>query len=457
MATGFFRTRRLFLLSAAGLFLAAACLGSSLLAQQARSANFVENQPPPMGWNSWDRFGAGITEPEARAQAEVMARELRPHGWQYFVVDIQWYEPRAKGFRYRPQAELVMDEWGRLWPATNRFPSAADGHGFKALSGFVHGLGLQFGIHLMRGIPRQAVASNCPIKGTSVRALEIADTNAICAWNGDMYGVDMSKAGAQEYYDSVFALIASWDVDFVKVDDLSRPYHKREIEAISKAISRSGRPMLLSTSPGETPLAEGEHVSEHANMWRISDDFWDHWPELLAQFERLRAWTPYRRPGHFPDADMLPLGVIAMGQRATGFTPEEQFTLMSLWSIARSPLILGADLTRLDDSTRALLTNDEVIAVNQASTGNRQLFRTSDGLIAWAAEAPGGRGQYAALFNTGKESHAVPIRFTQLGLAVPCRVRDLWGQKDLGEFAEEFAPELPPHGGRLYFISKAKR
>ncbi len=423
-----------------------------------------------MGWNSWDRFATTITEAQAKAQAEVMSRDLKPHGWEFFVVDIQWYEPEAKGFGYRAGAKLAMDQWSRLWPATNRFPSAADGVGFKALADYVHGLGLKFGIHLLRGIPRQAVAMNCrvrvvrgiprgevvvngAVKGAPVYAADVADTNSVCEWNSDMYGVDMSKAGAQEYYDSVFFLLALWKVDFVKVDDLSRPYHRAEIEGISKAIEHCGRSIILSTSPGATPLAEGEHVSRHANIWRISDDFWDKWPALLAQFERLRAWTPYRGPGHFPDADMLPVGVIDMGRRTTRFTPPEQFTLMSLWAIARSPLVLGADMTRLDGFTRALLTNDEVIAVNQDSANNRQLFRTADGLIAWVADAPGAGGKYLGVFNTQDEMRAVAVRLADLGFTNGCRVRDLWAQKDAGEFTGEFAPTLPPHDGRLYRVS----
>ncbi len=113
-----------------------------------------------------------------------------------------------------------------------------------------------------------------------------------------MYGVDMTKPGAQAYYDSVFALFASWGVDFVKVDDISRPYHRAEIEAIRAAIDKTGRPMVLSLSPGETPLDAGESVASNANMWRISDDFWDYWPALLEQFARLDKWTPHRGPGH---------------------------------------------------------------------------------------------------------------------------------------------------------------
>jgi hypothetical protein len=358
-------------------------------------------ETPPMGWNSWDSFGTTITEEQAKQQADYMAAHLLPHGYRILTVDIQWYEPGARGHAYRPQAPLAMDEWGRLQPAANRFPSAAGGAGFRPLAEYVHGKGLKLGIHLMRGVPRLAVARKLPVKGTTLTAADIADPSSICPWNPDMYGVDMTKPGAQAYYDSVFELIASWGVDFVKVDDISRPYHEheREIEAIRQAIDRTGRPMVLSLSPGETALTAAEHVSRHANMWRISDDFWDNWPALLEQFERLARWNPHRAPGRWPDADMLPLGVLDLGRRSSRFTPDEQLTLMTLWSIARSPLIHGGDMTRTDAATLALLTNDEVIAVNQRSEGNRPLF-DRDGLVAWTAGVPGSADRYLALFNT---------------------------------------------------------
>jgi len=361
---------------------------------------FLEWAPsPPMGWNSWDAFGTSVTEAQVEAQADFMASRLLPYGWKILTVDIQWYEPGASGHGYRPGAPLTMDDWGRLLPAPNRFPSAASGKGFGPLADSIHARGLQLGIHLMRGIPRLAVERNLPVRGTSYRARDIADTTSVCAWNPDMYGVDVEKPGAQAYYDSVFELIASWGVDFVKVDDISRPYHDHEgeIEAIRRAIDRTGRPMILSLSPGETALSAAEHVTRPANMWRISDDFWDRWPALLEQFGRLEKWNPHRGPGHWPDADMLPLG--DLGSRSTRFTPTEQRTLMSLWSIARSPLIHGGDMTKTDDLTLSLLTNPEVIAVDQSSRDNRPLF-DRDGLVAWVASVPDSPDRYLALFNT---------------------------------------------------------
>jgi alpha-galactosidase len=422
-------------------------------------------QTPPMGWNSWDGFATTVTEAQTRAQAEVMKAKLAAHGWSLITVDIQWYEPGATGFDYHKGAKLDLDEFGRLVPATNKFPSAANGQGFKPLADYVHSLGLKFGLHLMRGIPRQAVAAKTPVKGTSYTAADIADTNNTCEWNGDMYGVDMTRPGAQEYYDSVFELFASWGLDFVKVDDLSRPYHQAEIEAIRRAIDRTGREIVFSTSPGATPLSAGENVSTHANLWRISDDFWDKWSLLLEQFDRLRDWTPYRGPGHFPDADMLPVGVLQMGNAKTKFKPNEQFTLLTLWSIARSPLILGADLTKLDDFTLALITNDEVIAVDQASANNHELFHRG-GFYGWVADVPGSPDKYLALFNTGANPAAglestavtetpspVPVKFSEMGCMSVNHVQDLWTHQELGQFTNEFAPLIHYHGAGLYRVS----
>ena len=414
---------------------------------------------PPMGWNSWDCFGTTVTEAQTVAQTDFMAAKLKSHGWEYIVVDIQWYEPGSKGHDYRKDAKLTMDGFGRLLPAIEKFPSAANGVGFKKLGDYVHAKGLKFGIHMMRGIPRQAVKANTPVKGTKFRAADIAITASTCKWNPDMFGVDATKPGGQEYYDSIFEMLAGWGVDFIKVDDLSRPYdavQTAEVEAIRKAIDKTGRKIIFSTSPGETPLHQGAHVSHHANMWRISDDFWDSWPMLFAQFKRLHDWTPHRIAGAYPDADMLPLGVIGLG-RKTNFTPDEQVTMMSLWLIARSPLIHGGDMTKTDDFTLSLLTNDETLAVNQRSSNNRQIFRTADGLIAWIADIPDSASKYLAIFNTRDDSSAnITVTFADTGLAGSVRVRDIWKKQDIGSFEGSFGAETPAHGSRLFLLTPAK-
>jgi alpha-galactosidase len=425
-------------------------------------SKFLQWAPtPPMGWNSWDCYGAAVNEQQTRANADYMAEHLAIHGWQYIVVDIQWYEPGAAGWDYRPGAKLEMDQYGRLMPAVNRFPSAADGKGFKPLADYVHGKGLKFGVHILRGIPRQAVDANTPILGSSARAADAADKSSTCVWNSDMYGVDMSKPAGQEYYDSIFSQFADWGVDFVKVDDLSRPYHEQEIHGIRKAIDRSGRAMVFSTSPGATPLDQAADIAANANQWRISDDFWDRWQLLKEQFGRCADWAPYCGNGHYPDADMLALGAINVAKHSqpgphSHFTRDEQHTLMTLWSISRSPLIFGGDMPQMDPFTLSLLTNDELIEVDQHSSEGRQIFRKDD-LIVWSAKAPQEGDRYLAVFNARDgQPAAVPVSLKELGFSGPCRVRDLWKQKDVGIVSDEFAPVIASHGAGLYRLSLAQ-
>jgi hypothetical protein len=358
---------------------------------------------PPMGWNSWDCFGPTVTEQEVRANAYYMAARLKTFGWQYIVVDIRWYVENDKAHGYNEKDPLIsIDGEGRLIPAINRFPSSAGGRGFKPLADYVHGLGLKFGIHIMRGIPRLAVEKNSPILGTKHTAGEISSTSNLSAWLRDMYTVDPSKPGAQEYYNSIFSLYASWGVDFVKVDDISSPYHKDEIDLVRNAIDRCGRPILLSLSPGPTPLDDARHVGTHANMWRIIGDFWDSWPQMEEHFSLFARWIPHMRPGHWPDGDMLPLGRIGIraeqgDPRMTHFTRDEQITLMSLFVICRSPLMFGGNLPDNDQFTLDLISNDEALAVLQRSKNNRLLL--DDGQrIAWAADDSGTSDKYVALF-----------------------------------------------------------
>ncbi len=409
-----------------------------------------------MGWNSWNSFATTITEDQALEVAAIMAEKLLPFGYDVFTIDIQWYEPGASSYEYSKSPQTVLDEWGRCIPAPNRFPSAAGGRGFAEIAANVHLLGLKFGIHIMRGIPRRAVERNLPVFGTSSSAADIADRDAICSWNPDMYGVDMSKPSAQAYYDSIFALYASWGVDFVKMDDMSRPYdaHAAEIEAAHAAIAKSGRPMILSLSPGETPVCRGAHVSENAQMWRISDDLWDDWALLEPQFTRLENWNAWRRDGAWPDPDMLPLGRLALGARDTSFTPDEQQTLMTLWAITRSPLIMGGDLRHLDEKTLRLLTNRDVIAVDQTSTDNQPHFER-DGTRLWSARDPQSGDAYIALFNMTDERNTVSFPLARLGLSSVANVRDLWSGKKIKGAPGQVSVTLPAHGSALYRLTLA--
>jgi alpha-galactosidase len=413
---------------------------------------------PPMGWNSWDCYGAAVREEEVRANAEYMADRMAKAGWEYVTVDIQWYEPGANSSKYRKYVPLEMDGYSRLVPASNRFPSAAGGAGFGPLASYIHGLGLKFGIHIMRGIPRQAVHAASPILGSSATAREAAHPNAICPWNTDMYGLDPEADGAQAYYDSIFALYAEWGVDLVKVDDIcaSRLYvsHQPEIAMIREAIDRCGRPMVLSLSPGPAPLEHAASLASRANMWRITDDFWDKWELLADMFDRCERWYPYARDGRWPDCDMLPLGHIGIrsedggaSDRQTRLTKDEQVTMMSLWSIVRSPLIMGGELRDSDEWTLSLLINPEVIAVNQEGSSPRLVRRDRDAAV-WASDAPEG-GLNLGLFNLGETPKDVEASWAELDLSGSRSCRDLWLRAELGRVEGAIGRELPPHGSTL--------
>jgi hypothetical protein len=419
-------------------------------AAAATSSGGLRAPRPPMGWNSWNSFATTLTEAQAIETARIMAEKLLPSGYDVFTIDIQWYEPNASGYDYRAGAALAMDGHGRLLPAANRFPSSAGGKGFKPLADRIHALGLNFGVHLMRGIPRLAFERDLPLLGTGYTARQIANPNSVCTWNSDMYGVDMAKPGAQEYYNSVFALFAEWGVDFVKMDDMSRPYSANwpEIEAAQAAIAASGRPMILSLSPGETDLAWGPHAQRHAQMWRVSDDFWDEWPLLKAQFARLAAWNGYRRPGAWPDADMLPLGLLALGKRKTRFTPAEQQTLMTLWAIARSPLIMGGDLRALDAPTLRLLTNPALIEINQNSRDNMPVSNDGERVV-WTAQSADGSARYLALFNISDRPLLIEQKLKAIDAPRKARAENLWtGQTSDADGV--IALELREHASALF-------
>ena len=418
---------------------------------------------PPMGWNSWDSFGTTVTEEEVKANADYMAAHLAPHGWRYIVVDIQWSEPHPQTHGYRPNADLVMDAFGRLTPAPGRFPSAANGHGFRPLAVYIHQQGLRFGIHIMRGIPRRAVDANLPIEGSMYHAADIADKQSICPWNTDMYGVDTSRPGGQDYYDSIVRLYASWGVDFIKADDMfSYPTgdHNPEIAALHEAIVKIGRPIVLSLSPGTRDTSHAEFLSQHAQMWRISGDFWDRWVDLKNQFTRFQMWNPYVKAGHWPDGDMLPLGHIGIraergDPRMSLLTHDEQRMLITLWSIARSPLMFGGNLPDNDALTLSLLDNDAVLAVNQKATSSHELF-TRGNQVAWVAEITGSPARYLAVFNigdTGEED--IHINWSDLGLPQSCELRDLWTRNDLGTVGDGETFKLPPHTAALYKLTPA--
>ena len=425
---------------------------------------------PPMGWNSWDCYGTTVTEHEVLANAGFMADRLRDLGWDTVVVDIDWSDPTARPHGYNDQAPLQLDTYGRLVPDPGRFPSAAEGRGFGPLAARIHALGLRFGIHMMRGIPRGAVEANARLRGTAARAVDIADPKNACEWNPDMVGLDPMNPASQTYYDSVFALYAEWGVDFVKADDMLWPYQAADIEMVARAIGRTGRRIDLSLSPGrDLTLARGEHLREHATMWRISDDLWDRWADVEANFARLARWAPFASGRGWPDGDMLPLGRIGIraergDPRDDGLTPAERRTLMTLWIIARSPLMIGGDLPSSDPATVALFENADALEVHARSSNNRELFREGD-LVLWGADGEAGV-RFAAAFNLADAPAKVVLDVQGIGFPATDsqRIRELWsgapvavepvcGQSDAargvapGSAAVRLA--LPAHGSAL--------
>ena len=414
-------------------------------------------QTPPMGWNSWDCYGPTVVEAEVKANADYMAKNLKEFGWQYIVIDIRWYVENDKSGGYnQTDPKYVIDEYGRYLPAMNRFPSSANGKGFKPISDYIHSKGLKFGIHMMRGIPLIAVNRNTPILGTNIKAQDIYTPEGQCRWLKDNYTVDSKKEGAQAYYNSLFQLYASWGLDFVKVDDLAG--HLPEIEMVRKAIDNCGRPIVLSISPGPAKLDQAEFLKKNANMWRTVGDFWDNWPQLKPQFTVCANWAPHTGAGHFPDADMLPLGKIGIrsergAPRMTWFNRDEQYSVMSLFAIFRSPLMFGGNLPDNDEFTLSLLTKKEVLNVNQHSINNKQLFRNVD-LIAWTADDPETGDKFLALFNATDSpgTAEISVDFLQIGLKGTHLVTDLWSGKKLGSISNRFSAKINRHGAGLYRI-----
>ncbi len=419
---------------------------------------------PPMGWNSYDCFSYAVNESEVKDNAKFMAKNLKKFGWEYVVVDYVWSCPRlnpdfAPNQNPSFSPRLNMDANGRLIPDVARFPSAAGGLGFRPLADSIHKRGLKFGIHLMRGVPKQAAAEKAPILGSRFRCDEIFSTEHPCPWLNHMWGLDMTKPGAQTYLDSLFKLYAQWGVDFVKVDDLSSPYSALEIEGYQKAIRASGRPMVLSLSPGPTPLEQGRHVSQFANLWRLLDDLWDNWDQLDAAFRATADWTPFRGPNHWPDPDMLPLGRLRKFGPNTGpantdsrLSKDEAQTLMSLWCIAKCPLMFGGNLPETDPFTLSLITNQEALTVNQKSGGSHQLIGGMEPI--WTSTGSDSQVRYIGVFNRSQASTSVVVRLSDIGLK-SCKVRDLWLHKDLGMATDTVSVSLPAHGSallRLYVI-----
>jgi len=374
---------------------------------------------PPMGWNSWDCYFSSVTEKEVMQNAQYMVdHDLVRHGWEYVVIDIRWYcnHPSLGGGWYNQNGnqEYVMDQYGRYLPSPTRFPSCMQNGvnvGFKPLADKLHDMGLKLGIHIMRGVPKAVIGSSYKLMGSpSTPWTSVYNgTTSPCGWLGDNLKVRDNQYG-QLYYNSIMDLYAQWGVDFIKIDDLSRPFYTDEIHMIRKAIDQTGRPIVLSMSPGKTQFQYADECLQNANMWRMMDDLWDNWSAVDAVFAEADFWSKVSRPGNYADCDMLPLGHIAATIKDTGYTNgdaghwtnlshDEQYTMMTLWGICHSPLFFGGEMTKNDDFTLSLLTNEEYHQMHKYGQNAHQVYNDdATAQVVWTSTDPATGNRYLALF-----------------------------------------------------------
>ncbi|KAG7980034.1 hypothetical protein I3843_05G160500 [Carya illinoinensis] len=354
---------------------------------------------PPRGWNSYDSFCWTISEEELLQSAEIISNRLLPHGYEYVVVDYLWYRRKVKGAYTDSLGFDVIDEWGRMIPDPDRWPSSKGGKGFTEVAKKVHGMGLKFGIHVMSGISTQAVNANTPIldtisggayeeSGRKWTAKDIGIKERACAWmqHGFM-SVDTKLGAGRAFLRSLYEQYAEWGIDFVKHDCVfGDDLDINEISVVSEVLKQLDRPILYSLSPGTsvTP-AMAKDVNGLVNMYRITGDDWDSWRDVAAHFDVTRDFSTASMIGakgllgkSWPDLDMLPLGWLTDPgsnegpHRSCNLNPDEQRTQVTLWSMAKSPFMFGGDVRKLDESTYNAITNPTLLEINWFSSNNME-------------------------------------------------------------------------------------
>ncbi|PON99084.1 Glycoside hydrolase [Trema orientale] len=312
---------------------------------------------PPRGWNSYDSFSWTISEEELLQSAEIISKKLLPHGYEYVIVDYLWYRRKVPGAHADSLGFDVIDEWGRMIPDPDRWPSSKGGKGFTEVAKRVHSLGLKFGIHVMRGISTQAVNANTTIldttkggayeeSGRNWTAKDIGIKERTCAWmtHGFM-SVDTQLGAGRAFLRSLYEQYAEWGVDFVKNDCVfGDDLDVNEISYVSEVLKELDRPILYSLSPGTsvTP-AMAKAVSGLVNMYRITGDDWDTWADVAAHFDVTRDFATANMVGaqgllgrSWPDLDMLPLGWLTDPGQDSAFIIHNELmialTLIILWS-----------------------------------------------------------------------------------------------------------------------------
>jgi len=425
-------------------------------------------QTPPLGWNSFDSYGINIYEEVAMKEIDAFIEKFAPYGYEYFVIDNGWFaSPKSEMYKgyLMPVAdktiptEVSTDEYGIPAPSKQFFPN-----GLKPMADKLHAKGLKFGVHLMRGIPRVAVEKDLPIKGTNYSAKDIYTIFDDCTWCIFMHGVDMTKPGSQEYYNSVFKQFADWDIDFVKVDNVTQ--FPAEIEGYVKAIEQCGRPMILSLSAGGTSNIDYLGTYKKTNMVRTTPDIWDNQIAIERSFESMRKWQGLEQPGFWPDLDMIPFGELCILRRPEvenkspnksqeelmgkmhhwcKFTEPQKETFITQRAIAASPIMIGGSMITMDEHSYKLLTHPEMLACVKNGVHGK-LFHVENNIELWSAPVANkdrwGFQEYmykegwAAFFNRTDKAQTFEVKgkflnFMQNGTY---NLKDVWGKQSVGNY-----------------------
>jgi alpha-galactosidase len=411
---------------------------------------------PPMGWNSFDSYGVYLHEKAAMENVEAMAKKLKPHGYEFFVIDNGWFGEYTlqEGTRFPAEKhahDININEYGHFLPSKVYFPN-----GLKPIADRCHELGLKFGVHLMRGIPRKAYELNLPIKGTSYTARDIANTDPKenCKWCEYCYGVDMSKPGAQEWYNGLIQHIADMGTDIIKYDDIVS--HPDEVEAVAKAIAKTGKPIVLSLSPGGDVDPKAIDFFRMANMLRVTSDVWDEQHYIDECFKAWRKWQGTERPGFWIDMDMIPFGQlqlmsppskdgsktpmskgdIALAGKGVNrwcqLSKPQMRTFITIRAMAASPLMMGGDLPTLDDFSLSLITTPQMLACNQNGVMG-SLVCDKDRLETWKVEKKGVAGEgWIGIFNRTDKKTSFELTESLPGFDVSkYKLFDVWNDNKL--------------------------
>lgn len=416
------------------------------------------SQKPVLGWSSWSFIRKHPTAAKIKAQAFALKKYgLEKIGYKYINLDDFWYVCSSKqGPDVGPYGRWVTDP--------SKFPAQKGINGIKVVADYIHSLGLKFGIYVTPGISMQAVKKNTPIKGTFYTADQIAEpsvkeNNYNC---GGMVGINFKKPGAQEFINSWVDMFAKWGIDFIKLDGITNK-NVADIKAWSRAIQQSGRPMILDVTQGSFTKAIALTLMKYANQWEFAPDIeaygiekdgnsypltsWDH---VENRFNYVAEWQPFAGPTGYNDYDAIEIG----NGNNDGLTPDESKTQLSLWALGSSPLILGVDLTHLNqEELQKYLKNTAVLAVDQDEIAAKRIVNTTSHQV-FAKMEPNG-DVIVGLFNIGSKSDKISIQVATLGFPENKKgysLDNLWTGKIEKIDGTTIIATVPPHGVVLYRI-----